>query len=131
MLPQRHSANRILLSFGFEDGVSQPLLQGVDEQDKITKDPDMVTPQNVITVPASPANAPPIHAKSINGVSANPAQRPQWMKEGSFLVFRKLEQNVPEFDSLMERFAALESSTADRCAAKLMGRWKNGRFGAL
>lgn len=43
------------------------------------------------------------------------------------LVFRKLEQDVPGFNKLAEKYATLENSTPDLCGAKLMGRWKSGR----
>lgn len=128
MLLKRRYANKILLSFGFEDGISQPLLKGIDKDDNFNNDQPMQTPQNVITVPVAPAESPEIHAPRS---TAKPKQRPSWMKEGSFLVFRKLEQDVPGFISLTEKFAALENTTAGRCGAKLMGRWKSGRYLAI
>ena len=124
MVLRPHCTNEILLSFGFEDGISQPLLDGIDLPDALSKDNPMLTPQNVITVPLTAAEAPKIHA--LNS-AAKPDQRPLWMKEGSFLVFRKLEQDVPGFNKLAEKYATLENSTPDLCGAKLMGRWKSGR----
>ncbi|KAJ5945486.1 hypothetical protein N7516_005654 [Penicillium verrucosum] len=58
--------------------------------------------------------------------------QPAWAKDGSFLVFRDLQQLVPEFDEFMEEnaknapFAQDHDKPAEKLAAYLMGRWKNG-----
>lgn len=50
-----------------------------------------------------------------------------WMADGSFLVFRRLRQDVAEFQAfLAEESARIPGMTPDRLAAMLVGRWPNG-----
>lgn len=53
--------------------------------------------------------------------------RPPWMLGGSFLVFRKLEQNVPGFEAAVAQCSTQLKLTKDHLKAKLMGRWPSGR----
>ena len=80
----------------------------------------METEQNIIIVTAKPPEVQ-------QGVKAEPKKRPEWMVEGSFLVFRKLEQDVQAFRDLIDKFASGNSVNAEHFGAKLMGRWKSGR----
>ena len=66
---------------------------------------------------------------------AEPASKPGpeadggylWMADGSFLVFRRLRQDVPEFRAfLAEEAARIDGLDPDRLAAMLVGRWPNG-----
>jgi hypothetical protein len=62
--------------------------------------------------------------------------RPSWMKDGSFLVFRKLEQNVEAFENLTDQWDKTFWKKAgciskEHMAAKLMGRWKSGKHRTL
>ena len=45
------------------------------------------------------------------------------MVEGSFLVFRKLEEDVQAFRDLIDTFAYGNCVNAEHFGAKLMGRW--------
>ena len=109
----------ILLGFGFRDGVSEPLLEGVDKPEAFEKS-TMKTPHNVVITTINPPNEQ-------DGGANKPKQRPLWMVDGSFLVFRKLEQDVQRFIDLTQRYEAAGCASADQFGAKLMGRWKNGR----
>lgn len=59
---------------------------------------------------------------------------PAWSVNGSYLVFRRLRQNVDKFDRVLQDAAralaaadpSLVSTTPDLIAAKLMGRWRSG-----
>jgi Dyp-type peroxidase family len=58
---------------------------------------------------------------------------PVWAKNGSYLVFRRLRQNVPAFRDFvrtqtleLRRLTAQRTLTEERVAAMLVGRWPNG-----
>ncbi|KAM0756152.1 Dyp-type peroxidase [Meredithblackwellia eburnea MCA 4105] len=56
---------------------------------------------------------------------------PSWIKDGSFLVFRELQQLVPEFDDFVQTTAntfqpIVPGITADAVGARIVGRWKSG-----
>ena len=111
----------VLQSFGFRDGLSQPLLKGINSPEKLKKDPYMQTDQNIITITSNPPGTQ-------DGIEAYPKDRPAWMVNGSFLAFRKLEQDVQKWIDLVNKFADAGCKNADHCGAKLMGRWKSGEY---
>jgi Dyp-type peroxidase family len=58
---------------------------------------------------------------------------PAWAKNGSFLVYRRLAQDVPAFNQFLTRQAAELAKSAefaglkeDRLGALLVGRWRSG-----
>ena len=79
----------------------------------------METDQNIITVSKNPPGTQ-------DGVQGNARLRPEWMVDGSFLAFRKLEQNVQEWLNLVNKHANVNCDTPEHCGAKLMGRWPSG-----
>ncbi|KAJ5970241.1 Dyp-type peroxidase [Penicillium vulpinum] len=101
--------------FGFKDGISQPIIEGWDDHQPKEKEPK-ATKSGLI----------------VCGHEGDPMGQPAWVKDGSFLVFRDLQQLVPEFDEFMEENARHAPFTqdhprpAEKLAAYLMGRWKNG-----
>ena len=108
-------------SFGFRDGLSQPLLKGINSPETLKADPYMQTNQNIITITSNPPGTQ-------DGIEAYPKERPSWMVNGSFLAFRKLEQDVQKWIDLVNKFADAGCKNADHCGAKLMGRWKSGEY---
>lgn len=96
-------------------------MKGIDPDAAIEKNGSMKTQQKIITVTKDPPSAQ-------DGGSYDPRKRPEWMVDGSFLVFRKLEQDVQKFIDLTEQHAATaHCANPDHFGAKLMGRWKSGR----
>ncbi|KAF7911766.1 uncharacterized protein EAE98_011881 [Botrytis deweyae] len=101
--------------FGFEDGISQPLIEGLDEVTPKDKEPKSV-------------KSGLIFARH----EGDDMKQPDWAEDGSFLVFRDLQQLVPEFDKWLEDNkhnapdAANSEDPKEKLAAYLMGRWKNG-----
>ncbi|OQE14675.1 hypothetical protein PENFLA_c036G07781 [Penicillium flavigenum] len=101
--------------FGFKDGISQPILEGWDERQPVGKEPKAVKPGMIFC-----------------GHDGDRMNQPSWAKDGSFLVFRDLQQLVPEFEEYMEKkanefpFTQDHHKPAEKLAAYLMGRWKNG-----
>ncbi len=58
-------------------------------------------------------------------------KRPSWAVDGSFLCFRKLKQNVPEFRSFLKETG---DGNPELLGARLVGRWESGMcrfFGTL
>ncbi|KAJ5872484.1 Dyp-type peroxidase [Penicillium soppii] len=101
--------------FGFKDGISQPIIEGWDEKQPTGKEPKATKPGLILC-----------------GYEGDDMSQPKWAKDGSFLVFRDLQQLVPEFEEFMEENAQHAPFTQDhpkpgeKLAAYLMGRWKNG-----
>ncbi len=101
-------------SFGFQDGISNP---GVIGLDPLVPGPPLLDVKFILT-----------------GYGNN--TQPDWTADGSFLVFRYLLQRVPEFNAFL-RENALKKDPETACdltveqgsellAARLFGRWKSG-----
>ncbi|KAJ5465628.1 Dyp-type peroxidase [Penicillium desertorum] len=101
--------------FGFKDGISQPIIEGWDEKQPVGKEPKATKPGMIVC-----------------GYEGDKMNQPSWAKDGSFLAFRDLQQLVPEFEEFMEEnakhapFTQDHPKPAEKLAAYLMGRWKNG-----
>ncbi|KAL4918342.1 hypothetical protein BDW62DRAFT_200967 [Aspergillus aurantiobrunneus] len=98
--------------FGFEDEISQPQIRGLDPEPGKGKQRS-IPPGLIFT-----------------GLEGEKAKQPPWATEGSFLVFREIEEKVPEFHNYVRESSRLIPSfndgTGEKLAAYLMGRWKNG-----
>ncbi len=100
-------------SFGFMDGISNPSITGFD--------------------PVLPGPAP-VDAKFV--LTGYSGAEPDWTADGSFLVFRYLRQQVPEFDSFLKANALKTDPEtggelpvdqgSELLGARLVGRWKSG-----
>ncbi|KAF7291876.1 Fungal peroxidase [Mycena indigotica] len=93
--------------FGFLDGISNPAVQGF-------RDP---SPGQAVVSPGE--------------ILVEDSSRPPWAQDGSFLVFRQLEQLVPEFNKFLAdnpiRAPALTTQQgSDLLGARMVGRWKSG-----
>jgi Dyp-type peroxidase family len=115
--------------FGFADGLSQPFLRApAGAYDAAGADGDEIAPGEIL-----------LGYKNAYG---RPPGGPRWTedddsfgKNGTYLVFRKLEQDVPAFwQWLAQQAAALTDADRDGVvgdpvewlAAKMMGRWRSG-----
>ncbi|KAK7444805.1 dye-decolorizing heme-containing peroxidase [Stygiomarasmius scandens] len=97
--------------FGYLDGVSQPAIQGFNAGQR--PGPDAIAPGNFIL--------------GADGDSGHP----DWATGGSFLVFRQLQQKVPEFNKYVQDHALnvpglSQEENTDLFGARLIGRWKSG-----
>jgi Dyp-type peroxidase family len=139
-LPQRGHEH-----FGFRDGISQPGVRG-----RLSEEDGFITPR-LLTRDDPLANA---YGKLgqlliaagefivgyrrqhdqdlLASLDPLPAQ-PDWTRNGSFLVFRRLRQDVAKFRRFLIAAAAnlaskpgWEGATPERLAALLVGRWPSG-----
>jgi Dyp-type peroxidase family len=94
--------------FGFRDGVSQPLVKGIDDEhirDRANYK-DSLSPKDFV----------------LFGLTGDL----EWANHGSFLAFKKLEQDVPAFWEFMVNNCREAGMGPEEMAARLVGRWKSG-----
>jgi Dyp-type peroxidase family len=121
--------------FGFRDGVSQPLIQELGPG----PEPDSVKAgEFVLGYPNEYGRLTdrplvPVEADSDGVLPASSAGSDlrDLGRNGSYLVFRQLSQDVHQFWEYCERAARRPDGTVDpearvRLAAKMMGRWPSG-----
>lgn len=139
--------------FGFADGISQPLIKGTKQAKGRDDSIHLVSPGEFVLgykdnrdyYPPSPQ----VDAKldTDNTLPAIPRAQPQRYprfqshsdekfrdlgRNGSYLVIRQLEQDVPAFKAAVEKAAAKfecerPDLAVDMIKAKLMGRWPDGQ----
>jgi Dyp-type peroxidase family len=132
--------------FGFKDGISQPGVRGrlpEPPHDFIT--PRLIDPQDplasVFAKPGQPLVWPGQFLfgyvrqhDQLPTATMPPRAAPDWAKNGSFLVFRRLRQDVPRFWRFMEETAVqlaasvpgFDDLDAVQLASLLVGRWPSG-----
>jgi Dyp-type peroxidase family len=120
--------------FGFLDGVSQPGLRGTAKESR-----ELITPKQN---PADPTQGKPGQDRLWPGefVFGYPAQDPKdadkrgrektagpaWARNGSFLVFRRLRQDVGGFHEFLKTDGDLRNLGPELFGAKCVGRWASG-----
>jgi Dyp-type peroxidase family len=132
--------------FGFQDGISQPGVRG-----RLSSDPGSYVTNRVIDasylpdawlygLPGQDLVWPGEFIFGYPGTAADPLiagavklPGPAWSRNGSYLVFRRLRQDVAAFWSFVERFAdglarrpGFTGVDANWVASRLMGRWPSG-----
>lgn len=125
--------------FGFRDGISQPGIRG-----KVSSAPgDFITPRYVdagdphAAIFAKPGQVLVWPGQFLLGelrqstesmtASAPPGVNfPKWARRGSYLVFRRLLQDVPAFWEFVAEAAAALDIPKVRVASMLVGRWPSG-----
>jgi Dyp-type peroxidase family len=89
--------------FGFRDGVSQPLIAGIDDDEESDTN-ELFKPDNFV----------------LTGLSK------EWANEGSFLVFRRLKQDVNSFWNFVRHESSKVGLSPEALASKFVGRWDSG-----
>ena len=97
--------------FGWLDGVSQPAVAGLSSP----------FPGQIVLDPGA----------FVFGYPDGPAPALPWMKNGSFMAFRRLNQLVPEFTQFVQSTASNLGMDPALLGARLVGRWKSGAPVAL
>jgi Dyp-type peroxidase family len=123
--------------FGFKDGVSQPGVRG-----RASESPtDFITPRyltderaRLFAKPGQPLvwpgefllGQPRQDPEDLYRPAPVAATFPPWATGGSYLVCRRLRQDVRAFWTFAAAQAAALGMPADRFAAMLVGRWQSG-----
>lgn len=123
----RQGKNRGHEHFGFRDGISQPGIRGVTEPSRPSVKPDQGLPGQDLLWPGEfvlgyPGQDP--QGREGPGPIA-PLPAP-WARNGSYMVFRRLEQRVPEFRSFVAAQAVRLRLHPELLAARMVGRWPSG-----
>jgi Dyp-type peroxidase family len=147
--------------FGFKDGISQPGVRGrisanpdlyVTER-MLPADPEGLVSDPEFSAPGQPLVFPgefvlgysrqsdtfgrhpalPWVLGTDSAGSGQQAVGPSWAKNGSFLVYRRLRQDVPAFNRFLKarrddlaQFPEFKTLTVDQLGAMLVGRWHSG-----
>jgi len=129
--------------FGFLDGVSQPGLRGRTSPDPHSvftprqnpNNPDQGKPgqdllwpgEFIFGYPGQDPDAPDITVKGPNSLHPDGKPvAPDWAQDGSYLVFRRLRQDVPGFHRFLAEEGERLGLGAGLFGAKVVGRWKSG-----
>jgi Dyp-type peroxidase family len=113
--------------FGFRDNISQPGVRGLARPLQPHRAADQGWPGQDLVWPGEfvlgyPGQDPRDPNKPGPMISL-PAP---WARNGSFMVFRRLEQQVPEFRRFVVAQAARLGIEAELLAARMVGRWRSG-----
>ncbi len=131
--------------FGFKDGVSQPGVRGRLSE----ADDDFLTRRYLFPFGDQSDTRPQLFGKpgqqlvwpgqfllgeprqspvDLIGAETLPERPtyPEWARRGSYLVCRRLRQDVPAFWRFAARTAARVGTTPEHLAAMLVGRWPSG-----
>jgi Dyp-type peroxidase family len=111
--------------FGYRDGISQPGIRGLTRRS--TSSPDQGLPGQDLLWPGEfvfgyPGQDPSDPVRR----GPPPHMAAPWLRNGSYMVFRRLEQKVPEFRRFLTDHAAGLGMEPDLLGARMFGRWKSG-----
>jgi Dyp-type peroxidase family len=122
--------------FGFRDGIANPQFEGLPryvDDDPIAKGEFVLGYPNCYgKLPMSPHVPDGPGAPELLEPASDVSERRDFGRNGSYLVFRQLRQDVNEFWRFIERAAARIPDAPPGAAgrewlgAKLVGRWPNG-----
>lgn len=103
--------------FGFRDGISQPLLRGDPRSARVAA-ADRIADGEFLFGYANEYGMLPAAPRTAAGVDLG--------DNGTYLVFRKLEQHVARFWRYFHVVAGGAALKAERLASKVVGRWPSG-----
>ena len=108
--------------FGYTDGFGNPDFKGAERecipgQGKLTSDGRWEAPRE----------AHPLRQHNLGGIRPSPAPIPHLLgRNGTFMVYRKLHQNVATFRNYLDEKSKLYGGGKEKLAAKFVGRWRDG-----
>ena len=122
--------------FGFKDGISQPSIAGLTRSSKegdviaagefllgYANQDSEISGQPPVTEPAPPS---PGYNPTPPAPPAPQLSLPAWARNGSFVVYRRLRQDVSGFRQFLAEQAPSVTLSPEQLAAKLVGRWPSG-----
>ncbi|GCE16043.1 Dyp-type peroxidase [Tengunoibacter tsumagoiensis] len=122
--------------FGFQDGISQPGVRGYvsdDPNDLLTprqnpQDSSQGKPGQQRLWPGAFVFGYPNQARELDREMPGPISQagPEWATNGSFLVFRRLRQNVGTFHQFLQQESQRLKIAPELLGAKVLGRWTSG-----
>jgi Dyp-type peroxidase family len=125
--------------FGFDDGVSQPGVRddrvtpplnnadiGLPGQDRLWPGEFVLGYPRQATNPAPPDPADPQDKPTNTNPGPIAVNGPSWTADGSYLVFRRLRQDVEGFRTFVDSQAGVEGIPPSVMGAKLVGRYRSG-----
>jgi Dyp-type peroxidase family len=122
--------------FGFRDGISQPIIDGTPKARRLKKSNPKEARLSVVKPGEFVIGYPNERGKRISSCArdplADPATQPrELLRNGTYLVFRQLEQDVKAFDAFVSDAGRAvhgdaSGATKDWVAARLIGRWPSG-----
>lgn len=123
--------------FGFRDGISQPIIKGFEKSEDIKEDKYLFNPGEFILGHRNQYQAYTAtpYIQNFQGrhslhslIGSNGAK--DLGKNGTYLVFRQMEQHVEKFWHYMyhnsKEMAPTDKDRAIKLAAKMVGRWPTG-----
>jgi len=99
--------------FGFRDGISHPAIEGSGVPGTNPNETPLKAGEFVLGYPDEMSPAPPVPQPETLG------------RNGSYIVFRKLQQRVAAFRRYLKDNAR-DANDEELLAAKMMGRWRSG-----
>jgi Dyp-type peroxidase family len=111
--------------FGYVDGLSQPKIEGRPERRK-DKSADKSNPYRI--KPGSEVKPGEFLLGYLNerGASVTNGHNRDIRRNGTYLVFRQLQQDVDAFNAFLSEVAKRTGENEEWVAARLLGRWRNG-----
>ena len=123
----RPGAQRGHEHFGFLDGISQPGIRGLTlASNPIYKPNEGLPGQDLLWPGEFVFGYPGQHPDDRLKEGPPPPMVAPWMRIGSYMVFRRLEQKVPEFRRFVQQQAARLGMDQQLLAARMVGRWRSG-----
>jgi Dyp-type peroxidase family len=110
--------------FGFKDGISQPGIRGLTASSYPSGSDGDGSQQDEVGGGEFVLGYPRERAPDPDDDPLSP--QPEWTHNGSYLVFRRLRQDVKGFQDFLIAEAVKQRTSVDLLAAKLVGRYRSG-----
>jgi len=111
--------------FGYVDGLSQPKIEGRPDRNKDKSadksNPDRIKPGSEVKPGEFVLGYPNERGARVTNGHGRDIRR-----NGTYLVFRQLEQDVDAFSAFLSEVAKRTGENEEWVAARLLGRWRNG-----